>query len=225
MYIYQSEKSALTVSLKNQEFDYTLNETPSYINKQLNDTSLVSSARDFLTQTGIVPLENIQFSSIVYFKETSGQGLYPVSKEEATLYQVNFSSVIADTPILTFNPLNAPIYVRLLPDGSVSQVHVSLLGTISKSDTEYSLKTYDEVISKINDFTLVSLDDGNVHLPDVSNEEINKISIFSIELTYLLDTPTSETLQPVYLLNGTANISGLSTEVSASMYLPAFSSN
>lgn len=225
MYIYQSEESALTISLKNQEFDYTLNEIPRFINKQPSDTALINTAKDFLTQMGFVSSENIQFTSFVYLKESSGQGLYPVSKEEAALYQVNFSSVIADITILTLNPQNTPIYVRILSDGSVFNAHVNRLGTISKSADQYKLKTYDEVISKINDVVLISLDDGNIHLPDISNESIQKISIFSIQLAYLLDSPTSETLQPVYLLKGVADISGFPTEISASMYLPAISSN
>jgi hypothetical protein len=225
MYIYRSEESALTVSLKNQEFDYTLNTVPAYINKQPSDAALINTAKDFLTQMGFVSSEDIRFESFIYLKETSGQGLYPTNKENAMLYQVNFSSVVVDTTILTLNPQNTPVYVRLLPDGSVFKAHVNRLGTISKSTTQYKLKTYDEVISKINDVILISLDDGNVHLPDISNKSIKKISIYSIELAYLLDTPTSETLQPVFLLKGTADISGFPTEVSASMYLPAISSN
>jgi len=225
MYIYRNEESALTVSLKNQEFDYTLNEVPSYINKQPSDTALINTAKDFLIQMGFVSSEDIQFASFVYLQETSGQGLYPVNKEDAVLYQVNFSSVIADATILTLNPQNTPIYVRLLPDGSVFKAHVSRLGTISKSDNQYTLQTYEEVISNINDVVLISLDNGNVHLPDVSNKSINKVSISTIQLEYLLDTPTSTTLQPVFLLKGTADILGFSAEVSASMYLPAISSN
>lgn len=225
MYIYRSEESALTVSLKNQEFDYTLNKVPSYINKQPSDAALISTAKNFLTQTGFVSSEDIQFASFVYLKQISSQGLYPTNKEDAILYQVNFSSVISNTTILTLNPQNTPVYVRLLPDGSVFKAHVNRLGTISKSANQYKLKTYDEVISNINNVVLISLDDGNLHLPDISNKSIKKISIFSIELAYLLDTPTSVTLQPVYLLKGTADISGFPTEVSASMYLPAISSN
>ena len=225
MYIYRSEESALTVSLKNQEFDYALNRVPSFINKQPSDTALINTAKDFLTQMGFVSSESIEFVSFVYFEETSGQGLYPTNKESATLYQVNFSSVISDTTILTLNPQNTPIYVRLLPDGSVIKAHANRLGSISKSADQYKLKTYDEVISDINNIVLISLDDGNIHIPDISNKSINNISIFSVQLTYLLDTPTSTTLQPVYLLKGTADISGLPAEVSASMYLPAISSN
>lgn len=225
MYIYRSEESALTVSLKNQEFDYTLNKLPSFINKQPSDTALINTAKDFLIQMGFVSSEDIQFISFVYFKETSGEGLHPTNKEDATLYQVNFSSVIADTTILTLNPQNTPVYVRLLPDGSVFKAHVNRLGVISKSANQYKLKTYDEVISNMNNVVLISLDDGNIHLPDISNKSIKKISIYNIELAYLLDTPTSVTLQPVYLLRGTADISGFPIEVSASMYLPAISSN
>ena len=225
MYIYRSDESALTVSLKNQEFDYTLNQVPAYINKQPSDTALINTAKDFLIQMGLASSENIHFASFVYLEETSGQGLYPSSKENASLYQVNFSSEVDDTTILTLNPQNTPAYVRLLPDGSVFKAHVNRLGTISKSTSQYKLQTYDEVLSNINNVILVSLDGGNIHLPDISNKSIKKISIYSIELAYLLDTPTSEILQPVFLLKGTADISDYPAEVSASMYLPAISSN
>lgn len=225
MYIYQSEESSLTVSLKNQEFDYTLNEIPSYINKQPSDIALVNTAKDFLIQMEFVSSEDIQFVSFVYFKETSGQGLYPTNKENATLYQVNFSSVIDNVTILTLNPLNTPIYVRLLPDGSVFQAHVSKLGSVTESPIQYKLKTYEEVVSNISDAVLISLDNGNVHLPDVSNTSINNISITSVQLIHLLDNPTSTTLQPVYLLKGISNISGFTEKIDASMYLPAISSN
>lgn len=225
MYIYQSKDFALTVSLKNQEFDYTLNEIPNFINKQPSDTALVNTAKDFLIQMGFVSSEDIQFASFVYFKETSGQGLYPTNKEDATLYQVNFSSVIDSATILTLNPQNTPVYVRLLPDGSVFEAHVNRLGLISESPSQYKLKTYEEVISNINDVILISLDSGNIHLPDVSNTSINNISITNVQLVYLLDDPSSTTLQPVYLLKGVANILGFPEEVSASMYLPAISSN
>ena len=225
IYIYRNEESALTASIKNQEFDYTLNQIPSYVNKQPSDEALIGTARDFLIENGFVSSEDIQFVSFVYLKETPGQGLYLTSKENAALYQVNFSSEIDDATILTLNPLNTPVYVRILPDGSVFQAHASRLGTVTESVNQYKLKTYEEVINGINDSILMSLDDGNIHLPDISNTSISKITITSIQIAHLLSNSTTTTLQPVYLLKGTASIVGFPTEISASMYLPAILSN
>jgi hypothetical protein len=224
-YVYQGETATLTVSVKNQELNYTLNSIPSFANKQLSDSSLVNLATNFLTENGFVSPDDIQFASFSYLKETAGQGLYSVSKEEATFYQVNFSSVVSETTILTLNPQDTPIYVRILPDGTVFKARVIRLGTISESLTQYKLKTYDEVVSEITNATLISLDDGNIHLSDIPEGSIENILISEVRLVYLLDSPTSQILQPVYLFKGKATISGFPSEVNASLYLPAVSSN
>ncbi len=225
MYIYQGSMSTLTVSVKKQELNYTLNSIPTFIDKQLNNSSLTNIATNFLLENKFLASEDIRFVSFSFLDEEPGQGLYPVSKEEATFYQVNFSSLISDVDILTLNPQDTPIYVRLLPDGTVFKAQATLLGTISESISQYRLKNYDQVVSEINNAILISLDDGNVHLPDIPEGSIKKISISDVQLVYLLDSPTSKTLQPVYLFKGKANISGFLSEVNASLYLPAVSSN
>lgn len=225
VFIFSGAKNSFVATPKTATLDYTLNERPAALNKQLSDESIKNVARDFLVNNGFVGPEEIAFGELVFLREAPGEGFYPTSRAAASFYQVNFNPQAAGRTVLRLNPQDPLISVRVLPDGEIFSAHVVRLGVLSESQTQYQLKNYKEFSSKINRSVLVSLDEGNVYLPDLSKGAVKAVSLKEVELSFLLESEESTVLQPVYLLSGTAVVVGFSGPVSAFLYLPAISSS
>lgn len=221
IHTYAGEISSLVARLEISAMDYTLYTTPSFINKQLSAEALISIATDFLVKNGFVPANDIEFSSFIFYKDSPGEGLFPASKKEATIFQINFSSKVTNIPILTLNPQNTLIYVRILPDGTVFSAHVKRLDEIRQSTETYRLKSFSDLKNSADEAVVISLDFGNINLSDVPENSLKKITVNKVELGYLLTSVETGILQPVYLLKGEAEVVGFQDKVNASLYLPA----
>ena len=225
VFIFSGAKSSFVATPKTATMDYTLNELPAALNKQLSDESIKKIARDFLVNSGFFGSEEIVFGELLFLRETPGEGFYPTSRAAASFYQVNFYPKAAGRTVLKLSPQDPLIGVRVLPDGEVFSGHVVRIGTLSESSQEYQLKNYKEFSAEINKAIIVSLDEGNLYLPDLPEGAIKRVSIKDAELSFLLESVASPVLQPIYLLLGTAEVVGYSSPVSVSLYLPAISSS
>ncbi|MDP3994386.1 MAG: hypothetical protein Q8P91_00960 [bacterium] len=194
------------------------------LNKQLSEKDIVSSAENFLIDKIGLDKSSLVFANIVYLQMQTGLELFKeTGKKDSTIFQVNFSYSGSPYPILTLEPQSTVVYVQILKDGSVLNSEINLVNNFSAGLTEHKLKSYEEVAGSLDRAILVSLNDGNINLPDLKKDDLSKISINEIQLAYLLDTPLSEYLQPVFVLKGTASISGSGIPVNADFFLPAFS--
>lgn len=219
-YIWNNIDSSLIVYSKSRKIEYSLNEIPSAANKQLSDDLIKNTAFEFLQEKDLA--ENLDFSFFTFLEKPIGdEGISITTKASAVIYQVNFSPKVAQAKLLTLDPKTSPVYVWILPDGNIARASITKLGNVSKTTNTYPLKNYSQVISSIKSATIVSLDDGNIHIPNLSVQDIKNIDITEIELAYLLESPNTTTLQPIYTLKGTAEFVGLSQKVSAYLYLPA----
>jgi len=221
---YSGDDYVLLIALKVGKIDYVRNLIlGEIVNKQLSDKAIIKIAEDFLMDNELVSSDEITTLSVSYFEERGAEGLYQTERENAYFFQVNFSTTISDIPVITTNPQNSPIYVRVLRDGSILKVHIEKQGQLGESIQVFNLKNYDDVINSKDDAILISLDEGNVYLRDLPSTSIGQINISEIELAYFVEASFSNTLQPIFLLKGTVGVSGFPNEVKAVLYLPAIS--
>lgn len=221
--IYQGDESSLTVSTVKGKFQFVNYVFPESVeNKQLSDAQIIQTAQDFLLSRGFVSDSGLKASSVLYLEERSGEGSYEVAKENADLFQVNFSSSVSEAPILSLTPQSSPINVGVLPDGTVFKAYVEKLTGISQSSESYKIKSYEEFLANKNSAVLVTLDEGNINLPDIPKGNIKKIDVDEIELGYLYEFSGATILQPIFVLRGSATLTGY-PNIEAILYLPAIS--
>ncbi len=223
IFIYQNGLAYLIATPQKGKIEYQLLSTPSAINKQLSDSALTKVASDFLTQNGFVSGDKIKFTSILALKAGVSEGLRPTDKQSASFYQIDFSPKVSGFEILTVNPLNSPIYVRVLPDGNVFGASVNKFDSLREGVEKFRLKNFDQIIAstKNKEAIVVSLDQGNLSSSDLPANTSKKATISEISLAYLLDPGNPGVLAPIYVLKGEAQIGGLPGAMEVIFYLPA----
>lgn len=223
VYIYNSPSSSLTIYVDIGKVSYSLSSLPQTINKQLTDDALVKIAKEFLIKNGFVNPDEIEFSSFLFIKEKDGEEVFSTTKASASFYQVNFRSKASDIPIISLNPQKPFVFVQILPDGSVFRASVQKLALIKKGQGVLKIKTYQEVLDSVKNAKIVSLDNGNIHLPDLPKNSVKTIYLKNIKLAYIFDSPETKSLSPVFLFEGEAVVEGYDKPISAVLYLPAVS--
>jgi len=223
VYLWSRTNDNLVIYSKSRRIEYSLNQTPTnVINKQLENNALIKSSENFLAKNFLSSFEKISFSFFTFLKsEGPPEGFYQSSKEEASIYQINFSPIESEFKFLTLDPRSSPIYTWVLPDGTISKAVVNKELDISFSEEEYTLKNIDELKGSLDKSVLVSLDDWNILLSVLPKRDVQRIKVSEIELVYLMDSPDSKVYQPVFLLKGKVNLRGYPDEVNALLYLPA----
>ncbi|MBU0570234.1 hypothetical protein KKB40_05695, partial [Patescibacteria group bacterium] len=201
-YIWTNQDSFLfiTPSTASIKYGLSLPEPPNVANKQLNQDSLINIATKFLSDNQIVPQEEIKFTSIIYYKGNSQSGGFQkTTKENANMYQLNFTYKISDLEILNLEPSKPLVFIQILPDGSIYNLEVIRMKTVTNTENKYLIKNYEDLQNSLSEAVLISLLNDYVNLSDLSINSIKSINIDKIQLTYLLDSPLSNTLQPVFL--------------------------
>lgn len=221
-YFWTNETSFFLVTPKTNTIKHGLNKLPdSVFDKQLSDEDLIKTSSDFLSGNSIVSKDEVKPTNIKYLKENplSG-GFQETTKDEAKVFQVCFTYKTSDYEILTLNPSTPLIFVQLLADGSVFNLQVIKLGGVTKTDGQYLLKNYEDVLNSLDEAVLVGLLNDYISIPDLTKDDIESIKVSKISLVYLLDNPLTKTLQPVYLLEGESLVSNSNANY-AQLYLPA----
>ncbi len=228
-YVWSGDTFSLIIYSKIRNIEHTpsINPKPlieNAINKQLDDNYYKNLAINLVSEKFGVSKDNLKFSNFIYLKTESGLENYRVTtKEDSEITQVNLYFSGGSFPIFTTTGLNSQIYVQFTRDGEVLYINASFFSEYKNGENEYKIKDYNEVKETIKDAILVGLNDSNVNLPDLKSGDIRKIKINSVSLVYLQDSLSSDVLQPVFLLQGTASVTGFVNEISASLYLPAYS--
>lgn len=231
IYIWNSDRYSLIIYSKSRKIELTPAFNPTNLintapNKQLSDEDYKNLTMDILVEKLGINKGLLKFSNIIYLKNEEGLEFYrKTTKEESQITQVNMYSTEGSLPIFTTNPQESQIIVQFTKDGEILNIKASLYSGYKQSEIEYNIKDYSEVVKTINDSVLVSLNDSNVNLPDLKPEEIESINIKNISLVYLQESLTSDMLQPVFLLEGTAKVKEFDNEITASLYLSAYSKN
>ncbi len=230
IFIWNNDNNFLTISPKISKIKFGPQKNPASIvlnivNKQLSDQALQTIALDFLNNKVQVPINLFDFSNIVYLVPKTGQELFQVTdKTSAKIIQLNYSLQNSKYPVITQDPNSTLAYVQILLDGTILNSEINLGVSFSPGLTEYSLLNYQQFSKNLNNAVLVSLNDGSVNLPDISKEALKDIVLKTVELGYLYDSPDSTFLSPIFIIRGTAQLSGYTSPLSAVFYLPAVAS-
>lgn len=192
------------------------------LGKGLPDGDYSTLAQDFLINKIGLSASTLHFSGFSYFKIQNGiESFAKGTKEDSDIVQLNYYQGGNNLPILTTNPDEPQIYVRLLKGGAFVSFSANLGADFQNSVNEYPLKNYDQFSQDIGNSIIVSLNDNNINLPDLESDSISNIQVNTVSLVYLLNGSRDTIVQPVFLIQGTADVSGRGN-VSLSMYLPAF---
>ena len=226
--IWNGDKYSLTATPRISSIQLSSNSTArilvqNTIDKQLSESDFKSLAEDFLINKINLNKGDIKLSSFTYYKTQNGvEYLAKTDKSSAQIIQLNYSESPSKYPVLTVNPEQSQISIQFLKDGSILTFTANLGYRLDESANQYPIKNWNQFSDEIKNSVLVSLNDNNVNLPDLKTSDIQSINIDKVSLVYLLDFSNQGIIQPVFLLEGQANVNNFVSPISASLYLPAF---
>jgi hypothetical protein len=114
----------------------------------------------------------------------------------------------------------SPISVWLGTDGKVAKVLLTYYKSVSFDESEFTVKTVDEIKGSLSGAKVMQIDDGNVQPQNTSLSNLEKIEINKIEIGYLQNSVSDSIYYPIIILSGKTNYFGNSKEISISLYLP-----
>ena len=208
---------------------YRSNESPNnegLVNKQLTDADIVASSHKFAEEKFGVKKDEYELFSLKYFCTGGGpEGYHECERQKANFFSINYVTKISDYPLLSWNVDESPLSIRMLANGNVYQAKFNYLPLIKEMPETILIKDYQKLISDLDKSTIISLDEGNYYIPQISLENIDKVIIDNISIFYLIDDNNPKLYQPMFLLTGTAEIKDYTYEPSIKLYLPAAYNN
>ncbi len=228
IFIWNGENYSLSVTPKTGEIDISSTQG---IQSRINSSQDSNLATDeyqklsagFLTKMIGLNSGEITLNGVGFFDaRSSDEHLNKSTETEAQVIQFNYSASKSEYPILTTSPEYSQIYVQMLKNGSVLSSKILYGNYFEYSQNKYPIKNFKEFNENLDLSIIVSIDNGEVNIPDLIEGDLGKITINEVEIAYLLDKPQSEVLLPVFLIKGEVLIKSLNEIVDVSMYLPAF---
>ncbi len=217
VYVFTTETDSLVAFLSSGEITYTTRKDFPAQNKQLSDTALTSTAKDFI-ENYFSPANSLSFSFVTYL-DSADEHSQIVERDLANIYKVNFSPVRSEYRLVQENPTSSGITAWLANDGEIFKVEYKHFETATLSSEKHPLKNYGEFLTTLNEASLVSLDDGNIFPNDLPKDTIQSITVNRVELAYLQESG-KVVYQPIFLLSGVAETTD-GDSLSATLYLPA----
>ena len=135
---------------------------------------------------------------------------------EAELLEIHFVAKVNDYPIYLSNlPLADPVLAWVGRDGKLLRLEYRPVGNLGEKIADYPLKNSEEVLQNLNSGEGVIVS-SNLE----GGEEIISTTITKVGLGYLLPQPNATTVQPIFVLTGSAKTRSGKTGV-VTIYLPA----
>lgn len=220
-YLWMNEIATLDITAKTRVVKYSLNSTLLTSPKRLTENELVNNAKSFILSKGLISDNNVG-SFVNYYKLPNAGDLetrVSTNIQGADLILVNFSVNSNGYKVLTLDPTKSPISVRELPDGTISEVDLVVLGNINQSAQNYNLKNFQDFQAGLTSATIISIQDGKIINPDPLTYKIQSVNATNTDLVYLAQQGNNY-FSPVFLIKGTANIETLGN-VNVYLYLNA----
>jgi len=136
--------------------------------------------------------------------------------DEAELVEIHFVAKVNDHPVyLGSGPEQDPVLAWVGRDGKLLRLEYHPVGILREKIADYPLKNADEVLQDLNNGK------GTVVTSNLEGgEEIVSATITRVTFGYLLPQPEASTIQPIFVLTGSARTaSGKSGAIT--VYLPA----
>lgn len=194
-------------------------------NKQINEEEKIKIAKDFLKEKIGIPENKITHTNIHYLKFEEGKELFTeTNKENAEIFQINFTQLFNNIPLITSSPNNYLSYVQVIKDGTIINSEINLIEIVEPIEThKLKIIDFEDFNNKVGESVLISLNNGNINIPDVKKTDITKITIEKAEIAYLLDDIKQSEFYPVFVLTGKCKLKTITSEVKAILYLKAYS--
>lgn len=169
-----------------------------------------------------IPTEGVSFEQKERYYSVNDLGFYVVSKDKASILELNFNPIFNQTPIVTNSPEAQSITATFNKGGNIVgfkfQVPIALLA----AGHPYLLKNLDDI--KNSTYTEGKILQATLDYQGTTLEDVNLISIniSKINLAYFLDDKT-DIIQPIYIMHGLAQDSRNESH-KIQIYLPAIKS-
>jgi len=225
-YFWKSNGGTLFIYLNSAKIRYTSGNSLNTVNKQLSDQAMLAVVKNSLISNKILTDGLFTVNKVTYLtQDPVNESFKETSRENASVFQVNIYPGSVTYGILATNSTENANYVQLTKDGNIYSLQLIVFGGVHDGLTNYQLKNYDQIQASLNNAVLISLGGVEMPLSQLSTDAVKEVNIDKIEIAYLIDSPTSTTLQPVYKLSGTTTLPNSNTEISAIFYLPALVGN
>lgn len=225
-YFWKSGKDTLFVYSRSRKIRYGSGTFTAGVNKQLSDAAISATVREFIINNEPLDKDSFQTGAIRFLEKIpDGEGFRETAKEKAILYQVSILPKTVGYELISPSSVEPASYVQIKQDGSVYSFQITVFPAFKNGATEYRLKNYNEVMSSLNDATLIELRKETVLLSDLPVDSIQNIEVNKIEIAYLIESSKTTSFQPIYKLSGEATLKDSGNKVMATLYLPAISEN
>ncbi len=195
---------------------------PAVPRKILSEEDLKNLALSFFLNNGFYGENQVKPMGVRYLKRSSlNEGLEKAELSSAEVVQVDFSFSSEDYQVFSQYSVNPLIFVQLLPNGEIYYSEAVFSSSVQKGFSDYPLKTFEDIASSLSEAKLINLSGDYISISDLSIKDIQELDIQTIRLAYLLEDGKEDSLQPIFILEGPAKISGSSAN-KAILYMPAF---
>jgi hypothetical protein len=222
-YIWTSNTASLVVYSGPRAVEYARNEYTESVVSRYTEIELRERAERFLSERLLVPKEYFEFTSLQYLSFLGGhEELIKTSEGNAQFYQYDFSPAGSGFKVVSFDPNSTVYTVLILPDGTVQKAQTEDLGELTASTESYIIKNYKEVLETLSEADIITIDGGNIPPSLLDRNVVENVTINDVELAYLMPADGTNVLQPIFILDGLADIRNIRERVSVVLYLPAF---
>lgn len=217
--VYADSEKGLIIFPKSGRLSFSLNKIPGRpVNPQdltLLESQLVSTVNS-LTEIDV----QLEKSSSQLLAFDGSERIIPVDKAiEASVLQVNLSPTSSKYSIISNAHERPPFYGWISMSGEVTRIETVLAGDFKASKQMFKVKTRAEILEELSSSTLVSIDDGNIHIPDTRATDLGVISPTNITVGYLTQNLSEKQLVPIFVIQGRALFRN--NLVNTVSYLPA----
>lgn len=214
-FVATPKTSVVKYGMSNSEF-------PIVVSKNIGNTGLVKIATDFIVQNGFYTEEQIKPLPVLYLKTSpTNEGFVETDSLSAQLFQIGFVFKSSGYEIVTDSSEGQQIFVQVLPNGTIYNSEIMLVDEIKEGITRYPLKNYGDLTNSLSQAKLISFSGDYISPSDFTIKDILSLEIESVRLVYFLEKTKPDMLQPIFILEGPAQVSK-STANYATIYLPAF---
>ena len=195
---------------------------PKATNKNIRDQEITKLAMEFIVSNGFYKENEIEALPIIYLKTGTGsEEIQKTSRNTAEIFQVGFTIKNGKYEIVRENNEGHQIFVQILPDGSVYNAEIFLINNVVESVSKYPIKSYDDLVANIGKAKIISLEGDYISTSDLTLNDLSNLNIEKIRIVYYLETNKQDSLQPIFILEGSAKITKSPANF-ATLYLPAY---
>ncbi len=222
--IWRNSDSHLFISLDSGLIQFSKNGDITKQPQLLSDQEFLEETNKFIENNLKDLLSKYRPTNISYLNIPKGEGsIKVVQKENANIYRVKLNPVSSQLEFLSIHPGLQASFIDYLPSGDIYRLEISNISIATNTENQYSIKTIEDVEKTIEKAKLIYFDSATEEiLESPSLENIRSITVKSIKLAYLIDSPAADFYKPIFILEGPADITRFPKDTVAHLYMPAF---